>query len=98
MPLFPVPTTLDPIRPLKLRTVVRAPRQGKLWNEFVARCHGPGCKPPSSARRCAGSSTTRTAGPSPGVYRASGRIRVATTQRRGRYDTHRQCGKPKNDI
>ena len=38
-PLFPPPTTLDEVRPLKIRTVVGGTRQGKLWNEFVARHH-----------------------------------------------------------
>ena len=38
-PLFPAPTTLDEVRPLDLRTVVRGTRAGKLWNEFVARYH-----------------------------------------------------------
>ena len=38
-PLFPAPTTLDEVRPLDLRTVVRGTRAGKLWNEFVARHH-----------------------------------------------------------
>ena len=36
-PLFPAPTTLDEVRPLDLRTVVRGTREGKRWNEFVAR-------------------------------------------------------------
>ena len=43
-PLFPPPTSLDEIRPLELRTVVRATREGKLWNEFVARYHYLGYK------------------------------------------------------
>ena len=43
-PLFPAPTTLDEIRPLDLRTVVRATREGRLWNEFVARYHYLGYK------------------------------------------------------
>ncbi len=43
-PLFPAPTTLDEVRPLELRTVVRATREGKLWNEFVARYHYLGYK------------------------------------------------------
>ena len=38
-PLFPAPTTLDEVRPLDLRPVVRGTREGKLWNEFVARYH-----------------------------------------------------------
>ena len=38
-PLFPAPTTLDAVRPLDLRTVVRGSREGKRWNEFVARYH-----------------------------------------------------------
>ena len=38
-PLFPAPTTLDKVRPLDLRPVVRGTRESKLWNEFVARCH-----------------------------------------------------------
>ena len=36
-PLFPAPTTLEEVRPLDLRPVVRATREGKLWNEFIAR-------------------------------------------------------------
>ena len=43
-PLFPAPTTLDEVRPLDLRTVVRATREGKRWNEFVARYHYLGYK------------------------------------------------------
>ena len=43
-PLFPAPTTLDEVRPLHFRTVVRATREGKLWNEFVARYHYLGYK------------------------------------------------------
>ena len=43
-PLFPAPTTLDEVRPLDLRTVVRETREGKLWNEFVARYHYLGYK------------------------------------------------------
>ena len=42
--LFPAPTTLDEVRPLTLRTVVRGTREGKLWNEFVARYHYLGYK------------------------------------------------------
>ena len=38
-PPFPAPTTLDEVRPLDLRTVVRGTRAGKRWNEFVARYH-----------------------------------------------------------
>ena len=43
-PLFPAPTTLDEVRPLEMRTVVRGTREGKLWNEFVARYHYLGYK------------------------------------------------------
>ena len=43
-PLFPAPTTLDEVRPLDLRTVVRGTREGKRWNEFVARYHYLGYK------------------------------------------------------
>ena len=43
-PLFPAPTTLDEVRPLDFRTVVRGTRAGKLWNEFVARYHYLGYK------------------------------------------------------
>ena len=43
-PLFPAPTTLDEVRPLDLRPVVRGTREGKLWNEFVARYHYLGYK------------------------------------------------------
>ena len=38
-PLFPPPTTLDEVRPLSLRPVVRYTREGKRWNEFIARYH-----------------------------------------------------------
>ena len=38
-PLFPPPTRLDEARPLEVRTVVRATREGALWNEFIARYH-----------------------------------------------------------
>ena len=43
-PPFPAPTTLDDVRPLDLRTVVRGTREGKLWNAFVARYHDLGYK------------------------------------------------------
>ena len=43
-PLFPAPTTLDEVRPLQMRTVVRETREGRLWNEFVARYHYLGYK------------------------------------------------------
>ena len=43
-PLFPPPTILDEVRPLELRTVVGGTRQGRLWNEFVARHHYLGYK------------------------------------------------------
>ena len=43
-PLFPAPTTLDEVRPLDLRPVVRGTRESKLWNEFVARYHYLGYK------------------------------------------------------
>ena len=38
-PLLPAPTTLDEVRPLEMRPVVRETREGRLWNEFVARYH-----------------------------------------------------------
>ena len=38
-PLFPPPTTLDEVRPLDLRPVVRGTRECKLWNEVVDRYH-----------------------------------------------------------
>ena len=38
-PLLPPPPDLDAVRPLTLRTVVRGTREGRLWNEFVARYH-----------------------------------------------------------
>ena len=63
-PLFPAPTTLDEIRPLDLRPVVRGTRESKLWNEFVARYHYLGYKT-WSAPRCAMPSMTETAGHSP---------------------------------
>jgi len=43
-PLFPAPTTLDEVRPLSLHTAVRYTRQGRLWNEFIARYHYLGYK------------------------------------------------------
>ena len=43
-PLFSAPTTLDEVRPLDLRPVVRGTRESKLWNEFVARYHYLGYK------------------------------------------------------
>ena len=43
-PLFPAPTALDEVRPLDFRTVVRGTREGRLWNEFVARYHYLGYK------------------------------------------------------
>ena len=38
-PLFPPPTRLDEVRPLDIRTVVRSTREGRWWNEFIARYH-----------------------------------------------------------
>ena len=38
-PLFAPPTTLDEARPLDVSIVVSGTREGKLWNEFVARYH-----------------------------------------------------------
>ncbi len=41
-PLLPPPPDLDAVRPLTLRTVVSGTREGRLWNEFVARDHSLG--------------------------------------------------------
>ena len=49
-PLFLPPTTLDEVRPLDFRTVVRGTREGKLWNELVARYHYLGYKTLVGAR------------------------------------------------
>ena len=38
-PLFAAPTTLDEVQPLVFRTVVGHTREGRLWNQFVARYH-----------------------------------------------------------
>ena len=43
-PLLPAPTTLDEVRPIDLPPVVRETREGRLWNEFVARYHYLGYK------------------------------------------------------
>ena len=43
-PLIPAPGTLDEVRPLDMRVVVRGTREGRLWNEFVARYHYLGYK------------------------------------------------------
>ena len=43
-PLIPAPGTLDEVRPLDMRIVVRGTREGRLWNEFVARYHYLGYK------------------------------------------------------
>jgi len=43
-PLFPAPTTPDDVRPLSLRPVARHTREGKRWNEFIARYHYLGYK------------------------------------------------------
>ena len=43
-PLLPAPTTLDEVRTIDLRPVVRETREGRLWNEFVARYHYLGYK------------------------------------------------------
>ena len=43
-PLLPAPTTLDEVRPLDFRIVVLSTREGRLWNEFVARYHYLGFK------------------------------------------------------
>ena len=41
---LPAPTALDEVRPLDFRIVVRGTREGRLWNEFVARHHYLGYK------------------------------------------------------
>ena len=38
-PPLPPPTRLDDVRPLEVRLVLGRTREGKLWNEFVARYH-----------------------------------------------------------
>ena len=43
-PLLPPPTALDEVRPVELRMAVRYSREGKLWNEYVARYHYLGYK------------------------------------------------------
>ena len=43
-PLAPVPTILDDVRPLSLQPVVGKTREGKRWNEFIARYHYLGYK------------------------------------------------------
>ena len=43
-PLIPPPTALDEVRPVELRAAVRYSREGKLWNEYVARYHYLGYK------------------------------------------------------
>ena len=43
-PLLPAPTTLDDVRPINVHPVVRETREGRLWNEFVARYHYLGYK------------------------------------------------------
>ena len=43
-PLSPPPTTLDEVRPLTVQRVVRYTREGKRWNEFIARYHYLGYK------------------------------------------------------
>ncbi len=43
-PLFPPPATLDEVRPLSLHAAVRYTREGKRWNEFIARYHYLGYK------------------------------------------------------
>ena len=183
-PPFPPPTALDEVRPVELRTAVRYSREGRLWNEYVARYHHLGYKTPVGARMryavhardgaplaMPGFSTAarrlaprdRFVGWTPGlrernlplvvdsprfpilpwiripnlgshilavvrrrlpvdwtarcnttpvpvetfvetprhtgaVYRASGWIRVGTTQGRGRYDRDKRYDKPKKDI
>ena len=54
-PLAPVPTTLDDVRPLSLQPVVGKTREGKRWNEFIARYHytrlqDPGGRPDALRR------------------------------------------------
>jgi len=183
-PLFPVPATLDEARPLDIRIVKGGTREGRLWNEFVARYHYLGYRTLVGAqmryavhdrngwplamlgfstaawrlaprdrfigwtpelrernlslvvdnprflilpwvsipnlgshilslvrRRLPADWTVRYATTpvlcetfvevprhNGGVYRASGWIRVGTTQGRGRYDRHRTVEKPRKDI
>ncbi len=49
-PLFPAPTTLDEVRPLDMRILVRDTRQDGLWNECVVRYRDLGYKTPVGAR------------------------------------------------
>ena len=49
-PLPPPPTALDEVRPVELRMAVRFSREGKLWNEYVARYHHLGYKTLVGAR------------------------------------------------
>ena len=49
-PLIPMPTTLDDVRPLDMRPIVRGTREGKRWNEFIARYHYLGDKTPVGAQ------------------------------------------------
>ncbi len=183
-PLIPAPATLEEVRPLGMRIVVRGTREGRLWNEFVARYHYLGYKTLVGAQMryavldrggrplaMLGFSTAawklaprdRFIGWTPGlreknlllvvdnprflilpwikipnlgshvlaivrrrlsadwaerygttpvlietfvetprytgaVYRASGWIRVGTTQGRGRYDRYKRFDKPKKDV
>ena len=53
--LLPPPATLDEVRPLEIRTVVGGTREGRLWNEFVARHHRSSTTPASSF--CRGSAS-----------------------------------------
>ena len=84
-PLFPAPTTLDDVRPLDLRTVVRR----RLPQDWTERYHTTPVLIETFVE------TPRYTG---AVYRASGWIHVGATQGRGRYDRHTKRSQPRKDI
>ena len=89
-PPFPAPTILDEVRPLSLRPVVRYTREGKRWNEFVARYHYLGYKTLVGAQS-ATPSTTATAGRSP--CSASARRHASSRPATASSDGRRNCAR-----
>ena len=105
-PLFPAPTTLDEVRPLNLRPVVRGTHEGKLWNEnlgshilaIVRRRLPEDWAERYNTTPVLIETFVQTPPYTGAVYRASGWINVGATQGRGRYDWDRRYDEPKKDV
>ena len=87
-PPHPAPTTLDEVRPLSLRTLVRYTSEGKRWNEFIPATTTSATRP-WSAPRCA--TTTAKADPSP--RSASALLRASSHHATASSVERRNCGR-----